>query len=96
MNGPNLWRVRTGDRAVRISASPFEEPDPNPTVIAFKSDALVYGERQVHLGDIPWFLSFGAPLEPSEALATQVHAGLDSVKKLGLPREIAVSDWALG
>jgi hypothetical protein len=45
--GPNLWRVLTGDRIVRIRIGDAETG--NQTLVAFKSNALVFGERHIHL-----------------------------------------------
>lgn len=100
VDGPNLWRVMVGDRIIWIKGVEAQDKNPTRTLVAFGDNALVYGERHVHPNDIAWFLSFGAPVEgtPSERALTQVRSGLDDVRKLGLPDEIAdiACGWRLG
>lgn len=100
VDGPNLWRVMTGDRVIWISGVEAQEKNPTLTLVKFRTNALVFGERRVHPNDLAWFLSFGAPVEesPSRKVAALMRAGLDNVRKLGLPNEIADigSDWRLG
>jgi len=93
-DGPNLWRVLTGDRIVRIRA---ENGSRTQTLVAFKSNALVFGERHIHSNDLGWFLSFGAPLESrmTDEMASHLRTGLEVVRELGLPREVG-STWTLG
>ena len=99
LDGPNLWRVMTGDRLIWINGVEAQDKNPAQTVVLFKHNALVFGDRRMHPNDLAWFLSFGAPLDesPSEKVATLVRSGLDHVKKLGLPREISEigSGWHL-
>lgn len=96
LDGPNLWRVRTGDYVIWLSADGPPNDYTSQTMIVFRTDALAYGERNIHPGDLAWFMSFGAPLEeqPGEQMKGRVHAGLDAVRKLGLPRQIGVG-WGL-
>ena len=100
VDGPNLWRVMTGDRVIWISGVEAQDKNPVETLVVFGTNALVFGERRVHPNDLAWFLSFGAPVEesPSRKVAALMRAGLDNVRKLGLPDEIADigSDWRLG
>lgn len=100
VEGPNLWRVMVGDRIVWISGVEAQDKNPTRTLVAFADNALAYGERHVHPNDVAWFLSFGAPVEdtPCERALTQVRSGLDDVRKLGLPDEIAdiACGWRLG
>jgi len=100
LDGPNLWRVMTGDRVIWISGVEAQEKNPTLTLVKFRTNALVFGERRVHSNDLAWFLSFGAPVEesPSRKVAALMRAGLDNVRTLGLPDEIADigSDWRLG
>lgn len=93
MTGPNLWRVPTGDRIVRVRTRASQADYQSLTVIEFDSDALVFGERGVHPNDIAWFLSFGAPLErtPSKELARFLLAGIEAVRELGMPESWRIS-----
>jgi hypothetical protein len=101
VDGPNLWRVMTGDRVLWVSGVEAEgKDDPKHTVVVFRNNALVFGERTVHPNDLVWFMSFGAPLEspPTERVASLVRVGLEEIRKLGSPREIADigSGWCIG
>jgi hypothetical protein len=100
VDGPNLWRIMTGDRVMWISGAGVQNEKPTLTLVVFRNNALLFGDRLVHSGDIAWFLSFGAPLEESlgEEVIARVRAGLNEVRKIGLPREIADigSGWSIG
>jgi hypothetical protein len=94
LDGPNLWRVRTGDRIIRIRIGDAETD--NQTLVAFESNALVFGERHVHPHDLVWFLSFGVPLEsPTDEVASGLRTGIQAVRELGFPREVGLG-WTLG
>jgi hypothetical protein len=91
IDGRNLWRVRTGDRVVWIESGDAHNGDLSQTLVALNSNALVFGERHVHPDDLAWFLSFGAVLEPPDkAMVALLHAGLEDVERLGLPRHPTV------
>lgn len=100
VDGPNLWRIMTGDRILWIGSMEAQGEDPRHTLVVFKNNALVFGERRVHPNDLVWFLSFGAALESpsSDRVVRLVRAGLDEARKLGPPREIADigSGWRIG
>jgi hypothetical protein len=99
-DGPNLWRVQTGDRLLWVKCPDLQTGQPRHSVIAFESDALLFGEGHVHPGDLASFISFGAPLESSASkeLVFQVRAGLEVVRKMGLPRNMPdiSAKWTLG
>lgn len=100
VEGPNVWRVMTGDRIIWIGGVEAHDNNPAHTLVAFGHNALVFGERRIHAGDLASFLSFGPPIEnsPSDKLVSLLRRGLDDVRELGLPREIPEigSDWHLG
>jgi len=100
VDGPNLWRMQAGDRLVWVKCPVLQTGEPRHTVIAFEDDALVFGERHVHPSDIASVISFGDPLEssPSDELTIRVRAGLEVVRKMGLPRVMAdiSAKWTLG
>lgn len=100
VDGPNLWRAMTGDRVLWIAGVEAQNEDPTQTLVVLGNNALVFGERRVHADDLAWFLSFGATLEsrPSQRVARLMLAGLDEIKRQGLPREIADTGcgWHIG
>jgi hypothetical protein len=91
IDGPNLWRVRTGDRVVWIESGDAHNGDLSQTLVALNSNALVFGERHVHPDDLAWFLSFGAVLSlpdfnelGAQDLKGFLNAGLRAFVEAGL------------
>jgi hypothetical protein len=96
VDGPNLWRVRAGDRVAwmgtpRIGAS----GDGNVLSIAtFRTDSLVYGEPVKMTSGWPTFgVLSEPPLTDGPGLC---RAGFEAILKAGLPRDVAVDpQWRL-
>jgi hypothetical protein len=96
IDGPNLWRVRAGDRVAwmgkpRAGAS----GDGNVLgIVTFRTDALVYGEpvRMTH-----GWPTFGVLSEPPLTDGPGLcRAGFEAILKAGLPRELALDlQWRL-
>lgn len=98
MEGPNLWRVRAGDRLAWIRA-PKDYFDGGWSLLAL----LDFSESALAVGEAPNFQS----LEDSIAFGTcnlqsigkegtsKVHESFEMVLKMGLPASLA-SDWKLG
>jgi len=80
-----------GDRILWISGTEAQDKPPTQAIVEFRDNALAFGERREHSDDLAWFLSFGAPLESSasERVVSLGRAGLNEVRKLGVPRAIA-------
>ena len=93
MDGPNLWRVKAGDRLFWVtdvvSANPVKE------LLHFRACALVLGENASTPSAGPIF--FGAPesQELPAAAAKAMRASFDMVVGLGVPREFA-PEWRFG
>ena len=96
IDGPNLWRVRAGDRVVWVG-DPRGGVDGNGHVLGlltFDVDALVYGEPLLDI-----FRGFGWFEEKDESQESKglIREGWKAIRSLGIPRTIAAdSQWALG
>jgi hypothetical protein len=97
MNGPNLWRLKAGDRIAWVGA---ERPDRSAVngilaIMDCRGSALAVGDA--YWDSVEAFAGFGAPttaeMKPDDVARCQ--AALSAVKKLGLPREWA-PEWKLG
>jgi hypothetical protein len=92
MDGVNIWRVKAGDRLVRVS---LQHPSkPVQEILTFRDCALVLGENSNPKRDGTFF--FGAPedelLLPASAA---MRAGFKMAVGLGVPRTFAVK-WRFG
>ena len=96
IDGPNLWRVRAGDRVVWVG-DPRGGVDGNGNVLGlltFDVDALVYGEPLLDI-----FRGFGWFEEKDESQESKelIREGWKAIRSLGTPRTIAAdTQWALG
>jgi len=95
--GPNLWRLRSGDRVAWVGS---ERPDRHSvngilSILDCRESALAVGEAD--WDSVKEFAGFGAPttqeMKPDDVARCQ--AAVNAVKKLGLPREWA-PEWRLG
>ena len=98
IDGPNLWRVRTGDRVAWVGA-PRKGVDEKGLVLGllnFNVDVLIYGE--------PFDISRGFPIfggfdgeDQSEESIRFAHEGWKAICSLGEPRTAAADlQWRLG
>lgn len=89
-----------GDRLVWVRETASQDANPVQALVEFKANALVFGERLIHANDLVWFQTFGAMLEQpaSPDSILRMNLGLDEVRALGSPREIADigSGWRIG
>lgn len=95
MDGPNLWRVRAGDRVVWVGdpRGGVDGDGPVLDLVTFNVDALVYGEPLDVFRGFGWFEDKGKARE-SERL---IEEGWKAIHSLGTPRTVAAdSQWALG
>ena len=100
VEGPNLWRILAGDRVVWMGRDRPERASVDGVValVDFEENALAFGESRRGDTDLVSFISFGALSEQSQRPEAQslVRAGIAAVRKLGLPRALAVDEWTLG
>jgi hypothetical protein len=97
MEGPNLWRLKSGDRVAWVGA---ERPDRRSVngilaILDCRESALAVGTADWET--VEEFAGFGAPttdeMNPDDVARCQ--AAVSAVTKLGLPREWA-PEWRLG
>lgn len=93
MDGPNLWRAKTGDRIVCVSIA--DSRNPVNGLLNLRSCALVLGENPNPTSDST--IAFGAPDgdELPTAAAAAMRTGFDLAVALGAPREVA-PEWQFG
>ena len=97
MNGPNLWRLKPGDRVAWVGVARPERRGVNGilAILDCRESALAVGEA--YWDSVEASAGFGAPtateMKPDDVALCQ--AALNDVKKLGLPREWA-PEWKLG
>jgi hypothetical protein len=97
MDGPNIWRLRSGDRVVSVGAERAERRSLNGilSILDCHECALAVGEGNWE----GWegLVGFGAPTTPhmkSEDV-TRCRAAVKAVKRLGPPCTLG-SEWRLG
>lgn len=97
LDGPNLWRLKSGDRVAWVGPERPDRPsvDGILAIVDCRECALAVGEGEY--SSLEDFVGFGA-LTRSEARPEDIarcHASVNFVKQLGLPRTWA-SEWNLG
>jgi hypothetical protein len=92
LDGPNLWRVKAGERLVWVTIA--DSANPVKGMLNMRACALVLGENANPTSSE---IFFGAPdgneLPPSAAAA--MRAGFDAAVALGVPRTFA-PEWSFG
>ena len=93
MDGPNLWRAKTGDRLVWVSLA--DSAKPVKELLNLRACALVLGENSNPFS--VGIIAFGSPEgdELTPAAATAMRVGFEAVVALGVPREFA-PEWRFG
>ncbi len=95
--GPNLWRLKSGDRVAWVGS---DRPERHPVsgvlaIVDCHDCALLIGEGE--RGGLEEYVGFGRPstpkMKPENVRICQ--AAVKVVKGLGLPREWG-PDWRLG
>ncbi len=98
VDGPNLWRIRTGDSLVWIGKNRPGYPSESGIleVLRFSTCCLIVGEGGDN-NSMKAFASYGAPstneMDPVDVIRCQ--AALEIVRSLGAPRKSCRS-WQLG
>jgi hypothetical protein len=97
MDGPNIWRLKPGDRLAWVGVDRPERASVGGVlaIVDCRECALAIGEGQWNLlGDLA---VFGAPttesMKPDDVVRCQ--AAVQMVKRIGVPRTSA-RDWLLG
>jgi len=97
MDGPNLWRLRSGDRVAWLGASRPEQPSVNGILAVLDCDECALAVGEGNWGSVEDFVLFGTPttptLKPEDAARCQ--AAVEVVRQLGLPRTWS-AEWRLG
>jgi hypothetical protein len=95
--GPNLWRLKSGDRVAWIGAERPERPsvDGILEIVDCGECALAVGEGDY--SSLEQFVSFGAPTKPKAKPedVNRGHAAVELIKQLGLPRTWG-PEWHIG
>lgn len=92
VEGPNLWRVKAGDRLVWVDSR--LRSDPVKGVLVFQECALAYGESVQPTQES--LMSYGSRTgEPSPELVQACHAAFRFAAELG-PARCWAPDWGLG
>ena len=96
-DGPNLWRLRAGDRVAWVGPDRPNQSSVNGilAILDCRKSALLVGEGDV--GGIEQYIRFGQPtteeMKPDDQV--RAYAAVECVKKLGVPRECDF-EWQLG
>ena len=97
LDGPNLWRLKAGDRVAWVGADRPERRAVNGilAILDCRECALLVGEGD--RGGLEAFFGFGRPsmaeMQPADLKICQ--AAVNAVKTLGLPRTWG-PEWRLG
>jgi hypothetical protein len=93
LNGPNIWRMKAGDRLVWVATQKARQPV--RSVLDLRACVLAIGENSTP--SITGLSSFGAPQgkELPAAEAAAMRAGFDVAVSLGVPRMFA-AEWRFG
>jgi len=95
--GPNLWRLKSGDRVAWVGADRPEHRSANGVLAILKCHDCALAVAEANWDSPKQFAGFGAPAAPemnSENVA-RCQAAVETVKRLGLPRTWG-PNWMLG
>lgn len=97
IDGPNLWRLKSGDRVVWVGAERPERHSVNGILAILNCDKCALAVGEGNWDSLKAFVGFGAPstpvMNPEDVVRCQ--AAVKAVKQLGLPRTWG-PDWRLG
>ena len=93
MDGPNLWRVKAGDRLAWVTVA--DSASPVKGLVDLRACALVLGENTnpASAGTVLFGAPEGEELPPAAAAA--MRTGFDAAVGLGVPRKFA-TEWRFG
>jgi hypothetical protein len=97
LDGPNLWRLKSGDRVAWVGAERPERPSVDGILAIVDCWECVLAVGDGDFGSLEEFVGFGAPTTPvmKPADAARGQAAVKVVKQLGLPRTWG-PEWLLG
>ena len=97
MDGPNIWRLKVGDRVAWIGADRPEQTSANGILAILDCCACALAIGEGRFGRAEEFVGFGAPStdEMNPADAERGHAAVEFVKRLGIPRTWG-PEWRIG
>jgi hypothetical protein len=97
IDGPNLWRLKSGDRVAWVGAARPERPSVNGILAILDCEQCALAVGEGNWDSLEAFVGFGAPstpvMNPEDVVRCQ--AAVKAVKQLGLPRTWG-ADWRLG
>lgn len=97
VEGPNLWRLKSGDRVAWVGAERPERPSVNGILAILTCDECALAVGEGNWGTIEEFVGFGAPktsdMDPEDA--ARCRAAVEAVKELGLSN-VWGPEWHLG
>jgi hypothetical protein len=92
MDGPNLWRVKAGDRLAWVTVA--DSTNPAKGLLDLRACALVLGENTNPTSE--GIIAFGAPEgKKLPTVAAALRTGFDVLVGLGVPRVFA-EEWKFG
>jgi hypothetical protein len=96
IDGPNLWRLRAGDRVIWIGDDRPGQPSTDGllAILDCRKCAVVIGES--NRSGFDDYLTFGVPTteEPSPVASARGRQALETVQAMGIPRTLS-TDWTL-
>ena len=97
IDGPNLWRLKSGDRVAWVGADRPERRSANGIFAILKCHDCALAVGEANSGSVKDFAGFGAPTstEMKSEDVVRCQAAVEAVKRLGLPRTWG-PDWMLG
>jgi hypothetical protein len=98
VEGPNIWRPKTGDHLVWLgkTRSGVTTKGPIISAVAFRESALVIGEN-ARTQSMDELIAFGSLTKDkqTEEETTMTRQAVELVRQMGVPREYA-PDWKIG
>lgn len=97
MDGPNLWRLKSGDRVAWVGAERPERPSVNGILAILDCDKCALAVGEGNWDSVREFAGFGALTTPNMNAedSARCEAAVKFVKQLGLPHTWH-SEWLLG
>ena len=98
IDGPNIWRLFTGNRLVWVGKSRpgLESNDGILAIVNFEENALIIGEPFIVDNEMPLFGALEDQGQSDEDILL-CRKGCEAALNLGIPRHIANTDkWTIG
>jgi hypothetical protein len=97
MDGPNLWRLKSGDRVAWVGAERPERPSVNGILAILDCDECALAVGEGDWDSVKQFACFGVPTAPkmNPEDSARCQTAVKIVKQLGVPRSWR-PEWRLG